>query len=77
VPEPSAFGAEMATEKLKKHKSPGTDQIPRKPIKARGRTYRSDIHKLINSIWNKEELPEQWKESMIVPIYKDHKNGLQ
>jgi hypothetical protein len=21
------------------------------------------IHKLINSIWNKEELPDQWKES--------------
>jgi len=25
---------------------------------------------LINFIWNKEELPEQWKESIIVPIYK-------
>jgi hypothetical protein len=30
----------------------------------------SEIHKLINSIWNKEELPEHWKESIIVPIYK-------
>jgi hypothetical protein len=29
-----------------------------------------DIHKLINSIWNKEELPEQWNESIFVPIYK-------
>jgi hypothetical protein len=28
------------------------------------------IHKLINSIWNKEELPEQWKESFILPICK-------
>jgi hypothetical protein len=25
---------------------------------------------LSNSIWNKEELPQQWKESIIVPIYK-------
>jgi hypothetical protein len=24
----------------------------------------------INSIWNKEELPEQWKESIILPIYE-------
>jgi hypothetical protein len=27
------------------------------------------IHKLIISIWNKEELPEEWRES-IVPVYK-------
>jgi hypothetical protein len=35
-----------------------------------GNTLRSEIHKLINCIWNKEELPKQWKESIIVPIYK-------
>jgi len=28
VPKPSAFEFQMATEKLKRHKSPGTDQIP-------------------------------------------------
>jgi hypothetical protein len=27
------------------------------------------IHKLITSIWNKEEMPDQWKESIIVPIH--------
>jgi hypothetical protein len=30
----------------------------------------SETHKLINFIWNKEELPDQWKESIIVTIYK-------
>jgi hypothetical protein len=25
------------------------------------------------SVWNKEELPHQWKESIIVPIYKNCK----
>jgi len=39
-------------------------------IKTGGRTIRSEIHKLTNSVWNKEELPEQWKESIVVPIYK-------
>jgi len=46
------------------------DQIPAELIKAEGRTISSEIHKLINSIWNKEELPEKWKESIIVPTYK-------
>jgi hypothetical protein len=70
VPEPSSFEVETAIEKLKRYKSPGIDQIPTKLIQAGGNTSRSEIHKLINCIWNKEEFPEQWKESIIVPIYK-------
>jgi len=38
--------------------------------KAGGRTICYEIHKLIISIWNKEKLPEEWKESIIVPICK-------
>jgi len=48
VPEPSAFEVELAIEKLKRHKSPGIDQIPAELIKAGGRTIRYEIHKLIN-----------------------------
>ena len=39
-------------------------------IQAGCRTICSDIHKLINSIWDKEELPQEWKELIIVPIYE-------
>jgi hypothetical protein len=53
-----------------RHKSPGIDQIPAEIIKAGGGTLRSEIHELVNAIWNMEELPEQWKESINVPIYK-------
>jgi len=60
----------MAIEKLKRHNSPGIDQIPAELIKAGGRTICSEIHKLFNLIWNDEELPGEWKESIIVPIYK-------
>jgi hypothetical protein len=63
VPEPSALEFEMAIEKLK------TTQIT-KLIKAGFRTIHSELHKLINSAWKKEELPEEWKESIILPIYK-------
>jgi hypothetical protein len=70
VPEPSAFEVQMAVEKLKSHKSPGIDQIPAEVIKAGGRAIFSEIHKLTNSIWNKEELPEVWKEPITVPVHK-------
>ena len=53
----------------KSHKSPGIDQIPAELIKAGGRTIRYETHKLIISVWNKEELPEEWKESIVVPFY--------
>jgi hypothetical protein len=46
------------------------DQIPAELIKAGGETLYSEIQRLICCIWNKEELPQQWKESIIVPIYK-------
>jgi hypothetical protein len=46
------------------------DQIPAEWIKAGCWKIRSEIHKLNKSIWNKEDWPEQWKESMIAPIYK-------
>jgi len=29
-----------------------------------------EIHKLITSIWKKDKLPEEWKESIVVPIHK-------
>jgi hypothetical protein len=61
---------EIAIAKLKKCKSPGSDQIPAELIQAGGEILLYTIHKLINSVWNKEELPDQWKESIIVPIHK-------
>jgi hypothetical protein len=44
------------------YESPGSDEIPTELIQAGSESLRSEIHKLINSIWNKGELPDQWKE---------------
>ena len=71
VPEPSAFEVELTIEKLKNHIITGIEKIPAELIKAGGRTICCEIHKLIISIWNKEELPNEWKESIIVPVYKE------
>jgi hypothetical protein len=38
-------------------------------VQAGGNTLRSEIHRVINSVWNKEELLQQWKESINVPTY--------
>ena len=66
----SASDVELAIEKLKSHISPGTDQVPTELIRAEGSKIRCAIHKLIISVWNKEKLPEEWKQSIIVPIHK-------
>jgi len=68
--EPSAFEFKMGIENLKRHKSSGIVQIPAELIKVASRTIRSEVHKIIYSICNNEELPEKWKESINVPIYK-------
>jgi hypothetical protein len=73
VPDPSSFEVEIATTKLEWYKSPGSDQILAELIQAGGETLWSEIHKLMNSTWNKEELPDQWKESVTVPIHKGDK----
>jgi hypothetical protein len=39
-------------------------------IKAGGETLYSEMHELICAVWNKKELPQQWKESIIVLIHK-------
>jgi hypothetical protein len=66
VPEPSATEVEITIRNLKRYKAPGSDQIP-----AGGEILHSEIHKLILLIWNKEELPHQWKESSVIPIDKN------
>jgi hypothetical protein len=64
VPDPSRLEAEIAIAKLKKYKLSGGDQIPAELIQAGGEILLSAIHKRINSVCNKEELPDQWRESI-------------
>jgi hypothetical protein len=56
VPRPSYLEFEVAIAKLEKYKSRNSDQLPAEWAQAGGETLLSAIHKLIDSIWNKEEL---------------------
>jgi hypothetical protein len=68
--EPSSFEVKIAIDKLKRCTYPGLDQILAELIQAGGDTLYSEIHNLINSIWNEQESLQQWKDSITVPIYR-------
>jgi hypothetical protein len=70
VPGPSCLEVEIAIAKLQKYKSPCSDQILAELIQAGGEILLPAIHKLINSLWNKEEFPDQWKELIIESVHK-------
>jgi hypothetical protein len=55
VPGPSRLEVKVAIAKFKKYKSPGSDHIPAELIEAGGEILLSEIYKLINSVWNKED----------------------
>jgi hypothetical protein len=59
---------------MQRYKSPGSDQITAELIQVGGEILHSKIRQLINSIWNKEKLPDQWNESIIVPVNKNGEN---
>jgi hypothetical protein len=68
VPEPSVFKVDLVIEKLKSHKLPSIDYIVAELIKAGSRKIHFEIHKPFISIWNKQQLPEDSRESITVPI---------
>jgi hypothetical protein len=70
VPGPRFLEVENTTAKLETYKSPGSDRILVELTQAGGEIILSVIHKLVNSGFKKEELPDQMKESIIVPICK-------
>ena len=57
--------------KLKSNKAGGMDNIIPELIKQGGRTLKQRIYKLISMIWEKEHLPNQWKEGIICLLYKN------
>jgi hypothetical protein len=65
-----SFKIEIGIRKLKRYRPQGTVQISAELIKAGANITRYDIDELINFIWNKEKLPQQWKESITVRICK-------
>ena len=55
---------------LKNNKRPGSDNIVNELIKEGGHSPWTRIYKLILKIWNTEQMPNEWKEGIICPIFK-------
>ena len=58
-----------AMRNLKNNKAAGTDGIHPELIQYRGNKLLSRIYELVRQIWEEERVPEEWKETIIVPIY--------
>ena len=55
---------------LKNNKAAGTDGIHLILIKCRGNKLLNRIYELVRQIWEDKRIPEEWKETIIVPIHK-------
>ena len=55
---------------LKTNKAAGTDGIRPELIKYVGNKLQNRMYELVRQIWEEERIPEEWKETIIVPIHK-------
>lgn len=51
-------------------KAPDIDGIPMKARRYKGTAIRKGLTELIRKIWNGGNIPEDWKTSVILPLYK-------
>ena len=58
-----------AIEVLKNHKSPGIAGIPAELLKALPEVVMDKLHSVITEGWDNEYIPDDWKTSIIVPIF--------
>jgi len=55
---------------LKNNNAAGTDGIHPELIKYGGNKLLNRIYELVRQIWEVKRIPEEWKQTIIVPIYK-------
>ena len=68
--EPTEEEVEKAIKKLKNHKASGVDQIHAEMLKYGGKSALKWIHRVVLCVWRNEEIPDDWKKAIIVPLFK-------
>ena len=56
-------------ERLKNHRSPGSDNISSKPINEGGQDRICRMHKVMKEVWYTERMPKDWEKGIMCPIY--------
>ena len=67
---PTLQEAELAVTNLKNHKSMGAEGITAEVWKHGGPTTTERLQELIIRIWEAEEVPQQWKDTKLISIFK-------
>lgn len=61
---------EAAILKLKIWKCSGSDDMAAELIRYGEKEVHKAIYKVCQKIWNEEQMPEEWKEANVIPLYK-------
>jgi len=56
--------------KIKKKKAAGIDSVPMEAWIYVGKDLRKRLVELLQKVWSTGKMPQDWKESIIVPLYK-------
>ena len=63
-------GVKKTIRNLKNNKVAGTDGIHPELIKYGGNKLLNSMYELVRQVWEEERMPEEWKETIIIPIHK-------
>lgn len=70
ISNPSRLEINWSINKLKNNKAPGESNVVAELFKNSGESLKNEIWKIINLIWEKEILPEEWNLSILCPVFK-------
>ena len=67
---PSEAEIRKEIQALGRHKAPGSDGLPPALFKDGGMRLVTELQVLFAKVWNSEQVPSSWGESIVVPIFK-------
>ena len=76
-PPPTLSEVSEAVNRLKNHKAPGVCAITAEMLKHGGPQIVSWLHRIITRVWTTERSPQDWKDAIIVPVFKNKGSRLE